>query len=278
MVVKKFSRDLPATFGLIVVMSILTVAVFGWWLVSGPSDVYDSNLLARLSPPSAQNPFGTDDLGRDVYSRVIIGARSALLVGVGVVAASMLIGVPIGLYAGYTRTIGSEVVMRITDIFLAVPQLVLALAIAQILSRGLESAMLALALTYWPAFARTVYGEVRHQKTSLYVEALEGLGASPFRIAVLHLLPNVAPAIIIRATIGVGFAILTAATLGFLGIGATPPSPDWGLAIAESRQFLPESWWLALFPGLAIFITVLGFNLLGDGLRDILDPKLRRSR
>jgi peptide/nickel transport system permease protein len=168
--------------------------------------------------------------------------------------------------------------MRVTDVFLAVPQLILALAIAQLIGRGLESAMLALALTYWPFFCRTVYAETRRVRHALFVEALLGLGASPWRILLVHVLPNIASPVIVRATIGMGFIILTTAVLGFLGIGATPPDPDWGLAIAESRQYLPDAWWFATFPGLAILVTVLGFNLLGDGLRDLVDPRLRRSR
>jgi peptide/nickel transport system permease protein len=163
-------------------------------------------------------------------------------------------------------------------VFLAVPQLILALALAQLLSRGMSTAMLAPALTYWPFFTRTVYAEARRVRSMLFVEALEGVGASRWRIMFLHVLPNIASPIIVRATIGMGFTILTAALLGFLGIGAAPPDPDWGLAIAESRQYLPENWWFATFPGLAILVTVLGFNLFGDGLRDLVDPKLRRSR
>jgi len=169
-------------------------------------------------------------------------------------------------------------IMRVTDVVLAVPQLILALALAQLMKPGLSTAMLALTLTYWPFFTRTVYAETRRLKNSLFVEALQGVGASTARILFLHILPNAASPIIVRATIGMGFTILTAAVLGFLGVGATPPDPDWGLAIAESRKFLPETWWFATFPGLAILIAVLGFNLLGDGLRDLVDPRLRRSR
>ncbi len=168
--------------------------------------------------------------------------------------------------------------MRITDVFLAVPQLILAIAIAQILGRGAESAMIALAVTYWPFFTRTVYAETRRVRSSLFIEALEGLGASRLRIMAFHILPNVAAPVIVRATVGMGFTILTAAVLGFLGVGATPPDPDWGRSIAEGRKYLPEQWWYATFPGLAILTLVLGFNLLGDGIRDLVDPRLRKSR
>lgn len=278
LIVKKFLRDIPAVIGLVIIVVIVFVATFGWLIVPRPDEVYESNILLRLKPPSWDYPFGTDNLGRDIFSRVILGTRSALIVALTVVAIAIGIGVPLGLFAGYVRGPVSELIMRITDVFLAVPQLILALALAQLLSRGIESAMLALALTYWPFFTRTVYAETRRVRSMLFIEALEGLGAGRWRIMIRHVLPNVASPIIVRGTVGMGFTILTAAMLGFLGVGATPPDPDWGLAIAESRQYLPESWWFATFPGLAILITVLGFNLFGDGLRDLVDPKLRRSR
>jgi len=278
LIVKKFLRDIPAVIGLVIIAFIVFVAAFGWLIVPRPDEVYESNILLRLKPPSWDYPFGTDNLGRDIFSRVILGTRSALIVALTVVAIAIGIGVPLGLYAGYVRGPVSELIMRVTDVFLAVPQLILALALAQLLSRGIESAMLALALTYWPFFTRTVYAETRRVRSLLFIEALEGLGAGRWRIMIQHVLPNVASPIIVRGTVGMGFTILTAAMLGFLGVGATPPDPDWGLAIAESRQYLPESWWFATFPGLAILLTVLGFNLFGDGLRDLVDPKLRRSR
>jgi len=223
-------------------------------------------------------PFGTDNLGRDIFSRVILGARGALEVSLLVVGASLVIGVPLGLVAGYRDGWVSEAIMRVTDVFLALPQLVLALALAQMLGPSLQSAMIALVATYWPFFTRIVFSETRQLRTALFVDALQGIGAGPARILLLHILPNAASPIIVRATVGLGFTILVAATLGFLGMGATPPDPDWGLAVAQSRTYLPGAWWFAMFPGLAILLTVLGFNLLGDGLRDILDPRLRRSR
>ncbi len=252
--------------------------MFGPWIAPHPGDVTASHLLLRLRPPSAAFPFGTDNLGRDMFSRVILGARDALEVSLCVVAAAMAIGVPLGLVGGYLDGWLSETIMRVTDVFLALPQLILALALAQLLSPSLESAMLALALTYWPFFTRIVYAETRQLRRALFVDALQSLGAGTPRILLAHILPNVASAIIVRATIGLGFTILVAAVLGFLGMGATPPEPDWGLTIAQSRNYLPQAWWYALFPGLAILVTVLGFNLLGDGLRDIADPRLRRSR
>jgi peptide/nickel transport system permease protein len=275
---RKLSRDIAAMIGLVIVVVVIALAVAGPWIVPFPQDATFTRMTARLRPPSDIYLFGTDNLGRDIFSRVILGARSALEIGLLVVGAAMAIGVPLGLIAGYRETWLSDVIMRVTDVFLALPQLVLALALSQVLGSSLTSAMIALALTYWPFFTRLAYAEARRLHTSLFIDALEGIGASAFRIIFLHILPNALSPIIVRATIGVGFTILTAAVLGFLGVGASPPVPDWGLMISESRSYLPDAWWYSTFPGLAILLTVLGFNLLGDGLRDIVDPTLRRSR
>jgi peptide/nickel transport system permease protein len=278
LVLKKFARDLPALAGLVIVLAIVLLAALGPWLAPHPGDAAASHLLQRLKPPSAAFPFGTDNLGRDLFSRVILGARGALEVAVTVVIVAAGIGVPLGLVAGYRSGWVSESIMRVTDVFLALPQLILALALAQLMRPSLETAMIALALTYWPFFTRLVYSETRRLQASLFVDALRGIGAGDGRILFLHILPNAVSPIIVRATIGMGFTILVAAVLGFLGMGATPPAPDWGLTIAESRNYLPGAWWYSIFPGVAILITVLGFNLLGDGLRDLVDPRLRRSR
>jgi peptide/nickel transport system permease protein len=278
LIVRKFLRDIPALIGLIIVFFAAVIAIVGPWIAPHPGDVVASHLLQRLKPPSLQFPFGTDNLGRDIFSRVILGTRSALEVALAVVTISAAIGVPLGLIAGYTTGLLPEAIMRVTDVFLSLPQLVLALALAQLLRPSLETAMLALALTYWPFFTRLVFAETRRLRTSLFVDALQGIGASTGRIVFAHILPNAISPVIVRATIGLGFTILVAAVLGFLGVGASPPQPDWGLTISESRNYLPDAWWYATFPGLAIFVAVLGFNLLGDGLRDLVDPRLRRSR
>jgi len=278
LILAKFSKDKPAVLGGIIVLAVVAIAILAPLLAPYPGDVSASHLLQRLKPPSWAHPFGTDNLGRDILSRVILGARGALVIALMVVGISMAIGVPLGLIAGYGQGWASETIMRVTDVFLAVPQLILALALAQLMGPSLQSAMLALTLTYWPFFTRIVYAETRRLSTSLFIDALQCIGAGAPRILFGHILPNAISPIIVRATIGMGFTILVAAVLGFLGMGATPPDPDWGLAIAESRQYLPEAWWFSTFPGLAIFLTVLGFNLLGDGLRDIVDPRLRRSR
>ncbi|RAI59796.1 ABC transporter permease [Roseicella frigidaeris] len=278
LVLRKFLRDIPAVAGALIVLLVLLLAILGPWIAPYPEDAAASHLLRRLRPPSAAFPFGTDNLGRDILSRVILGARGALTVSLTVVAAAMAIGVPLGLVAGYARGVVPELIMRVTDVFLALPQLILALALAQLLGPSVESAMLALTLTYWPFFTRIVHAETQRLRGALFVDALQGIGASTPRILFLHILPNALSPIIVRATIGLGFTILVAAVLGFLGMGATPPDPDWGLAVAQSRGYLPNAWWFATFPGLAILVAVLGFNLLGDGLRDLVDPRLRRSR
>lgn len=278
LILRKFLRDLPAVGGLAIVLAVVLLALLGRFIAPHPGDIAAAHLSLRLRPPSAAFPFGTDDLGRDMLSRVILGAGGALEVALLVVFVAAAIGVPLGLIAGYTDGWASELIMRVTDVFLALPQLVLALALAQLMTPSLQSAMLALAVTYWPFFTRIAFAETRRLRHALFVDALMALGAGRTRIILAHILPNAASALIVRATIGLGFTILMAATLGFLGMGATPPAPDWGLMIAESRSYLPGAWWYALFPGLAILVTVLGFNLLGDGLRDIVDPRLRRSR
>ena len=278
LILGKFARDLPALAGLVIVVAVIVIAAIGPWIAPYPGDAAASHLLQRLRPPTAAFPFGTDNLGRDMFSRVILGARGALEVALIVVALAAAIGVPLGLIAGYRSGWVSEAIMRVTDVFLALPQLILALALAQLMTPSLESAMIALALTYWPFFTRLVFAETRRLQASLFVDALRGIGAGDARILFAHILPNAISPIIVRATIGMGFTILVAAVLGFLGMGATPPQPDWGLTIAESRNYLPSAWWYSIFPGLAILVTVLGFNLLGDGLRDLVDPRLRRSR
>jgi len=275
---RKFLRDVPAVVGLVIILLALALAVFGPLIAPHPEDATAAHLLQRLRPPSWAAPFGTDNLGRDIFSRVILGTRSALIVPLVVVGASIAIGVPLGLMAGWKPGWLSAAIMRLTDVFLSVPQLVLALALTQLLGAGLRSAMFALVLTYWPFFARIVYGETQRLRESLFVDALRCIGMPRANILFVHVLPNMLSPIIVRATIGMGFTILVAAMLGFLGMGASPPDPDWGLAIAESRSYLPAAWWFSTFPGLAILIVVLGFNLLGDGLRDIADPRLRRSR
>ena len=274
---KRFAKDKAAFIGLSLLGLLVLAALFAPLLAPFPNDVFDFHIANRLRPPSATALFGTDRMGSDIFSRMLFGARITLMLAGIAVGSALVIGVPIGLVAGYYQKWVSDALMRIAEIFLAVPQIVLAIAIAQTLGPSIENVILALSLTYWPFWARLVYAETRSMRNEVFVESAVALGASPWRVIVLHILPNIASPIIVRTSIGMGATILTAATLGFLGLGAPPPTPEWGRMIAESREFLPEAWWYALAPGIAIFLTVLGFNLFGDGLRDILDPRTRRS-
>jgi peptide/nickel transport system permease protein len=274
----KLVRDRSALIGLVLIVLLVLAAVLAPVLAPYPGDVYDLHPAQRLLAPGSQHLFGTDRMGSDIYSRLLFGARITIVIAVVAVGASLVIGVPIGLVAGYYHNWLSDLLMRVSDIFLAVPQIVLAIAIAQTLGPSLPNVILALSVTYWPWFTRLVYAETRSLQNEVFIESTISLGASPWRVIVYHILPNVASPIIIRTSIGMGFTILTAAALGFLGLGAPPPTPEWGRTIAESRDFLPAAWWYALAPGMAIFLVVMGFNLLGDGLRDILDPKIRRGR
>jgi peptide/nickel transport system permease protein len=277
-VLSRIARDRSALIGLVLIAALAACALLAPVLATHPDDLYELHPAKRLRAPSGEHWLGTDRMGSDIYSRLLFGARITILIGVIAVGAALLIGVPVGLVAGHYHGWASDLLMRVSDIFLAVPQVVLAIAIAQTLGPSLQNVILALSVTYWPWFARVVYAETRTLQKEVFVESTTALGASPWRLVVLHILPNIASPIIVRASIGMGFTILTAAALGFLGLGPPPPTPEWGRTIAEAREFLPDAWWYAAAPGFAIFLTVMGFNLLGDGLRDVLDPRLRRSR
>jgi peptide/nickel transport system permease protein len=277
-VLTRLARDPSALLGLALILALVAAALLAPVLATFPDDVFELHPAQRLRAPGGEHWLGTDRMGSDIYSRLLFGARITILIGVIAVGAALVVGVPVGLVAGYYHTWVSDLLMRVSDIFLAVPQVVLAIAIAQTLGPSLPNVILALSATYWPWFARVVYAETRSLQKEVFVESTAALGASPIRLTVLHVLPNIASPIIVRASIGMGFTILTAAALGFLGLGPPPPTPEWGRTIAESREFLPDAWWYATAPGLAIFLTVMGFNLLGDGLRDVLDPRIRRAR
>jgi peptide/nickel transport system permease protein len=275
--VKEFLRDRLAVTGLLIILLLFALAALAPYIAPDPDAVYTIYPAKRHEPPSADYLFGTDQLGRDILSRIIFGSRITIVIAVIAVGSALAIGVPIGLLAGYYESWPGELLMRIADIFLSIPQFVLALALASALGPSIENAILALSITYWPWFSRLVYAETISLKHSTFIEATQALGAGAPRTIFLHILPNVLSPIIVRSTIGMGYTILTAAVLGFLGVGAQPPAPEWGLAISESRDFLPGAWWFATFPGLAIFLVVMAFNMFGDGLRDVLDPRLRIS-
>ena len=228
---------------------------------------------ARLLPPGAAHWFGTDDLGRDIYSRIIYGSRWTLYVVVLVAIIAAPIGLLVGTVAGYAGGWTDAILMRVTDIFLAFPKLVLALAFVAALGPGIENAVLAIAITSWPPYARIARAETLTVRNSDYIKAVQLMGASPFRIVLRHIMPLCISSLIIRVTLDMAGIILTAAGLGFLGLGAQPPLPEWGTMIASGRRFILDQWWVAGAPGFAILIVSLGFNLLGDGLRDALDPR-----
>jgi peptide/nickel transport system permease protein len=276
-VIQEFLNDRLAVIGFCLILILLFTAIFAPFLAPDPGAIDNVNPRKKLRPPSWENPFGTDHMGRDILSRIILGTRITVIIGVIAVGSALLIGVPIGLIAGYYENWLSGFLMRISDIFLSIPQFILALALSVALGPNIKNAILALSITYWPWFSRIVYAETVFIKHSVFVEATEALGANKVRIILYHIFPNVLSPIIIRSTLGMGFTILTAATLGFLGAGAQPPTPEWGLAISEAREYLPGAWWFAAFPGMAIFVVVMAFNMFGDGLRDVLDPHLRIS-
>ncbi|MBI2528844.1 MAG: ABC transporter permease [Candidatus Rokubacteria bacterium] len=277
-IVRKLGHDRSALLGLAIIVVLIVAASFAPWLATHPDAAWEMSPSKRLLPPGDTYWFGTDRMGGDIYSRVLFGARITLMIALIAVGASLVIGVPIGLVAGWYGNWLGDALMRTSDIFLAVPQIVLAIAIAQTLGPSIENVILALSLTYWPWFTRLVYAETRSLKNEVFIESSVALGVPSWRITLFHVLPNVASPIIVRTSLGMGFTILTAASLGFLGLGAQPPTPEWGRMISESREFLPDAWWYVLAPGLAILLVVLGFNLLGDGLRDVLDPKTRRAK
>ncbi|GAB4568201.1 MAG: ABC transporter permease [Anaerolineae bacterium] len=273
----RLRRSAVSLLGLGIVTVIVLAAIFAPYITPYPEDAGNAVHFANAhEPPSLKHPFGTDEIGRDVLTRVVFGARISLALGVVVLTIAIGVGVPLGLIAGYWGGRVSTIIMRVTDVFLAIPPLVLALAVSAALKPNLTTSMVAISFGWWPWFTRLVYGEVLSVKQELFVEAAQSLGASRLRIAFREILPNVLSPILVKATLDLGFVILIGASLSFLGLGAQPPSPAWGTSIAEGRVYLPGAWWAATFPGLAIFVTVLGFNLLGDGLRDIFDVDLDR--
>ena len=267
-----FQRNGLAMTGLVIVLALVLIAVFAP-LFADPKLAFDQVLEDRLQDFSWLHPFGTDELGRDIYARVIFGSRVTLtiiaLVSIIVVPVGLAIGLPSGYFGGWVDT----VLMRITDIFLAFPRLVLALAFAAALGPGIENAVIAISLTAWPPYARLARAETLTRRNAEFIEAAELQGASNLRILFTQIMPLCLPSVIIRLTLDMAGIILTAAGLGFLGLGAQPPMPEWGAMVSTGRSVLLDQWWVATIPGMAIFITSLGFNLLGDGLRDVSDSR-----
>ncbi|HEX9791501.1 MAG TPA: nickel transporter permease [Kiloniellales bacterium] len=268
-----FRRNRLAMFGLMIVLAMVVVAALAPWLAH-----YDPTvpvLQNRLKPASVAHWFGTDELGRDIYSRVVYGTRLTLYVVLLVAVIAAPVGLLIGTLSGYVGGWLDTVLMRITDIFLAFPKLILALAFVSALGPGIENAILAIAITSWPPYARIARAETITIRDSDFIAAVRLQGAGTMRIVWSHVVPLCTSSLIVRVTLDMAGIILIAAGLGFLGLGAQPPLPEWGAMISSGRKFLLDQWWVATVPGIAIFVVSLGFNLLGDGLRDVLDPKSR---
>jgi peptide/nickel transport system permease protein len=265
--------------GLAIIAVFLIMAIFGPYIAPYPQQAQGvPDLAHQLLPPSWQFPFGTDEFGRDVLSRIIFGARLSLITSSAIVATALIIGVPLGAVAGYYGEKTGAVIMRITDMFLAFPPLLLALAVAATLGGSVVNAVIALIVTWWPWYTRLAYSQALATKNLPYVDAARAIGVADPVIVVRHIVPATLPPILVQATLDLGSAILSVAGLSFLGLGAQPPTPDWGLMVNTGRLFFLQHWWYATFPGIAIMIVVLGFNLFGDAIREAIDPKLSRRR
>ena len=277
---QSFSANKGAVFGLVVVCLLLLMAAFAPWLA--PHSPYETNSAAFLLPPfwqeggSTRYLLGTDAIGRDILSRLMYGSRLSLSIGAVVVVIALVIGVTLGLIAGFYRGIIEVAIMRMMDIILTLPSLLLAIVIVAILGPGLINAMLAVAVVVLPHYVRITRAAVITEVSKDYVTAARISGAGTLRLMFSEVLPNCAAPLIVQASLGVSTAILDAAALGFLGLGAQPPSPEWGTMLADAREFVMRAWWVVTLPGLMIVLAVLAFNLLGDGLRDAQDPKLKR--
>ena len=273
---RRAKRNPLTVTGLSLVALFLLIAILAPWIAPYPRDTLAIHPDERFSPPSTKHWFGTDELGRDIFSRVIFGTRISLRIGTIVVALALAIGIPLGIIAGTFGGLLDEVLMRVTDIFLSFPPLLLAMAISATLGPSLENAMIAIAIAWWPWYARLIRSEALSIRERDYVEAARAAGARWGRLLFRHVLPNSLAPVIVQASMDFGSVIITSASLSFLGLGAQPPTPEWGLMINIGRNFFLTHWWIVTFPGLAILIAVLSFNITGDGLREILDPKAER--
>jgi len=270
---RDFRQNRGAILGAILLTLLICIATFA--LSISPYDPTKVVLGDSLMSPSGKHPLGADIYGRDILSRIIFGARLSLTIGLISVGIGVCLGVSAGLVAGWSTKWISALIMRITDAMLALPGILLAITIVAALGPGLNNAMIAVGISAVPTYTRLVRGCVLSAKENVYVDAARVIGCSPARIIIRHILPNVAAPIIVMSTLGMGTAILSAASLSFLGLGAQPPTPEWGTIVSEGRDLLEIAWWISTFPSLAIMITVLSVNLMGDGLRDALDPRLR---
>lgn len=272
------ARNKLSLMALIILIVLLLAALFAPAIIPYPEDLADATHTAiKLKPPSAEHLMGTDELGRDIFSRVVYGARVSLSAALSAVGLALVIGIPLGAIAGSFGGWVDNVIMRITDVFLSFPPMLLAIAMVAVLGSSLNNAVLAISLSWWPWYTRLIRGQAISVKERKFVQAAETIGTSRMKIIFKHIIPNCISPVIVQASMDIGGVILTVASLSFLGLGAQLPTPEWGLMISMGRRFFPDSWWYCIFPGLAIFITVLCFNLLGDAIREILDPKTRKN-
>jgi peptide/nickel transport system permease protein len=275
--VYRFRQSRLSLIGASMVAFVLFFTLFGALLAPYPEHVAGGvDTANRFTAPSIAHPFGTNELGQDVLSLVMAGTPVSVAAGFAVVFIGTVLGVIVGALAGFNGGWIDDVLMRFSDLMLTVPSLILAMAVAAALGPGFVNMIIAIALAWWPGYARLVRGEVLQAREEVYVAAARAIGASPARVLFRHILPNIVSPVIVKMSLDMGFAILTVAALGFIGIGVRPPTPEWGTLLSISRGYMPDFWWTAVFPGLAMFVAVFGFNLLGDGLRDLLDPRARR--
>jgi peptide/nickel transport system permease protein len=273
----RFRQSRLSIVGVTIIAFLLVVALTGRHWVPQPADAgFTTHVENRLTGPTKENLFGTDEFGRDVFTRTVWATQTSLIAGAVIVLVGGLIGVTLGGVAGYFGGPINELIMRLTDIMLTIPGIFLALAITAALGPSILHAMIALSITWWPGYCRLVQAQVLSIREEDYVEAARCVGATRPRIILNHILPNCLSALMVKASMDFGFAVLNLAALGFIGVGAQPPIPEWGAMISKGREFLPYGWWYSTFPGLAMFLTVFGFNVLGDGIRDLLDPRARR--
>lgn len=271
----RFRKNHMAMAGLTFLIIVSLAALLAPVLAPYPEDAGIAvHFDQQLQPPNWKHLCGTDEAGRDIFSRVLFGARLSLMLAVIVLGIAVSIGVPLGIIAGYYGGAVDEVIMRVTDVFSAIPALVMAMAVCVALKPSLENSMIAIALVWWRSFCRLSYGETLSLKQEDFVEVSQSLGSSSSFVMFREILPNMTSSLLVKITLDAGYAILVGTSISYLGAGASPPTPEWGIMVAEGRHYLPGSWWPSLFPGLAIFVTVLSFNLLGDGLRDFFDVKV----
>ena len=272
------ARNKLSLTALIILVLLIVGALLAPYIIPYPEDLADAtHTQIKLQAPSLEHLMGTDELGRDIFSRVVYGARVSLSAALAAVGLSLVIGIPLGAIAGSFGGWVDNVIMRVTDVFLSFPPLLLAIAMVALMGSSLNNAVLAISLSWWPWYTRLVRGQAISVKERKFVQAAETIGTSRMKIIFKHIIPNCISPVIVQASMDIGGVILTVASLSFLGLGAQLPTPEWGLMISTGRRFFPDSWWYCIFPGLAIFITVLCFNLLGDAIREILDPKTRKK-